>query len=253
VAAVTAYLADQLRTRQAWAVAFDAFDLLDQAVLVIDDGPHTFRDFYHQVVDQPMANDYLRELSGLADVEREGPGLWARYARRIVQEIAARNLVRPEVPAGRLLLSYLLYWWGAFARGYALEVTVYRDLQRSGVHFQAHDLLHPVERYSASDLTVSDMAGDIKTSVYFLQAAHQLRHDFYIVRLWIRGQRYTLVVLLQPEAWDTIDGDTLAGSLENAADLLPAPVRIRHQGHELVVLDYVDWKQRVLRYQGVDQ
>jgi len=121
-AAATAYLADQLRTREAWAVAFDAFDLLDQAILITDDGQRTFRDFYHQVVDQPMANRYLRELMNLNDVEEQSPTIWARYARGIVQEITARNLHRPDVPASRLLLSYLLYWWGAFARGYALEV-----------------------------------------------------------------------------------------------------------------------------------
>jgi hypothetical protein len=97
------------------------------------------------------------------------------------------------------------------------------------------------------------MAGDIKTSVYFVQAATPLRHDFYIVRLWVRGQISTLVVLLQPPVWDTINGDTVDGNLDDLAGLLPVPVRIRRRGHELVVLDYDEWKRRILRLQGADR
>ena len=160
---------------------------------------------------------------------------------------------RPDVPETRLLLSYLLYWWGAFARGYAFEVQVFRDLRNSGVQFQAHNLLDRQQRYSPSDLTVSGMAGDIKTSIYFVQAATPLVHDFYIVRLFTRGRERTLVVLLQPDAWDIINGDTVPGHLDIVMEQLPTPVRIRHRGRELVVVDYEEWKRRILRLQGEAQ
>ncbi|MBN1890242.1 MAG: hypothetical protein JW850_19760 [Thermoflexales bacterium] len=142
-----------------------------------------------------------------------------------------------------------MYWWNAFARGYALEVEIFRDLQASGIQFQAHELLDRQQRYSPSDLTISGMAGDIKTSVYFVQTAGPLAHDFYLVRLFIRGQMYTLVALLQPAVWDIIDGETVQGSLDTIAEQLSAPVRIQHRGRELVVVSYDEWKRRILRLQ----
>jgi hypothetical protein len=67
-------------------------------------------------------------------------------------------------------------------------------------------LLDRQARYSLSDLSVSGMAGDIKTSVYFVQVATPLQHDFYIVRLFVQGRPYTLAVMLQPLTWDEIYG-----------------------------------------------
>jgi hypothetical protein len=147
-------------------------------------------------------------------------------------------------------LSYFLYWWGSFARGYAFEVEIFRDLQSSGIEFQAHDLSDHQARYSPSDLTVSNMAGDIKTSIYFVQVARPFQHDFYIVRLFVQGQPYTLAVLLQPLAWNKINGDTIDGTLESVVTQFPHPVRIQQGNHELVAIDYAEWKARILRLQG---
>ena len=41
--------------------------------------------------------------------------------------------------------------------------------------------------------------------------------------------------------------------LDTIVDQLPAPVRIRHSGQELVVVDYDEWKRRILRLQGEAQ
>jgi hypothetical protein len=106
------------------------------------------------------------------------------------------------------------------------------------------------QRFSPSDLIVNTRAGDIKTSVYFVQAAVPLAHDFYIVRLSIGARMYTLVVMLQPPAWEKINGDTIAGDLETLLRDFPVPVSIRRHGHDLVVLDYNEWKRRILRRQG---
>lgn len=247
---VIGYLSGDLRGRQTWRLAFVAFDLLDQASLITPDGRYTFRTLYLEVVDHQMADDYLRELLILDDVEKESPALWSGYARQIVVECRRRGWQEANLPGARILLSYLLYWWGAFARGYAFEVEIFRDLQTSGIEFQAHDLLDRQARYSLSDLSVSGMAGDIKTSVYFVQVATPLQHDFYVVRLFVQGQSYMLAVMLQPLAWDEINGDTVTGRLETIVTQFPHPVRIKQGIHELVALDYDAWKERVLRLQG---
>lgn len=231
-------------------MAFEAFDLLDQAVLITDRERYTFRTLYRQMVDRQMAGPYLGELLTLHDVKQQSPALWSRFARQIVSDFTNRGWRRPDVPETRLLLSYLLYWWGAFARGYAFEVEIFRDLQNSGIQFQAHDLLDRQQRFSPSDLTVSGMAGDIKTSLYFVQAAALLVHDFYIVRLFTRERAYILVVLLQPQIWAIIDSDTVLGHLDTVAEQLPTPVRIRLHDAELVVLGYDEWKRRILHLQG---
>jgi len=251
--AVIDYLAGRLAGREAWAIAFEAFDLLDQAVLIIDEERHTFRALYQRMVDRRMVDPYLSELLLLHDVKQQSPALWSRFARQIVGEFTQRGWRRSDMPETRLLLSYLLYWWGAFARGYAFEVEVFRDLRDSGIQFQAHNLLDRQQRYSPSDMTVSGMAGDIKTSIYFVQTAAPLVHDFYIVRLFTRGRAHTLVVLLQSSAWNIIDGDTVPGRLDTVVEQLPAPVRIRHRGRELVVVEYDEWKRRILRLQGETQ
>lgn len=64
------------------------------------------------------------------------------------------------------------------------------------------------------------------------------------------GRQYTLVVMFQPHAWEQINGDTIPGTVETLANLLPVPVAIVHRGHQLVVLSYDTWKQRILRRQG---
>jgi hypothetical protein len=106
--AVIDYLSDRLSGRQAWAHAFVAFDILEQAVLVTEDGRTTFRQLYQQIVDQELADSYINELLALGDVVQESPALWARFARQIVQEVSQRGWRRPDVSASRLLVSYLL-------------------------------------------------------------------------------------------------------------------------------------------------
>jgi hypothetical protein len=248
--AVINYLTNNLRGRRAWQRAFAAFDLLDHASLVTPDGRYAFRALYLEVVDYKFADDYIQELLALDDIEKASPALWSGYARQIMSECQRRGWQQANLPGARLLLSYLLYWWGAFARGYAFEVEIFRDLQQSGIKFQAHNLLDRQARYSPSDLTVSGLAGDIKTSVYFVQVATPLQHDFYIVRLFVQGQQYTLAVMLQPPAWDEINGDTVDGALASVVTQFPHPVRIKQGIHELVAIDYGAWKERILRLQG---
>lgn len=55
------YLDSRLRGRAAWAVAFDAFNLLHQAVFVTTTGRFTFRSLFRYQVDFRMAESYLSQ------------------------------------------------------------------------------------------------------------------------------------------------------------------------------------------------
>jgi hypothetical protein len=115
---------------------------------------------------------------------------------------------------------------------------------------------------SPYDVTVLGFKGDIKTSLYFLQAVRSrlLAHDFYITKVFTsftdaEGLRHSrthiamLVVFMQAAMWETIDGETLLVLLSEIADTLPQAMRIIHQGVELIVIDYELWKKKVQRYQ----
>ena len=109
----------------------------------------------------------------------------------------------------QLLLAHWLYWWRAFAIGYAFEVQVFRDLSASGIAFKAHDIRTPTGRYSPYDLEVLGLYGDIKNSLYFLTAGRSpgMRHDFYISRFRQMKRQRVMVALMQPAAWQLINGD----------------------------------------------
>lgn len=248
--AVLDYLHDQLRGPVAWDRASLAFDRLDEAALLIDGAQTTFRRLYRDEIDQHLAQSYLNELQTLDDLVTESPVLWARYARQLMATIRQRGWLRAGMPESRLLASYLLYWWNSFARGYAVEEEVFRDLRRNGIVFWAHDLRDPDQRYTPADLVVNGRAGDIKLSISFLQRDGPVRHDFFIVRIWRSGQAHTFVAMLQPDVWEELNGDTVAGTLDMLRDNLSTPLRISDRGQTLVVLSYEEWKTRIHRQQG---
>jgi len=248
--AVLAYLQNQLRGPVAWEHVSIAFDRLNDAIIVIDGVQITFRNLYRQEIDQHLAQSYLNELLTLDDVATESPALWARYARQIVAMLRQRGWLRAGLPETRLLASYVLYWWNSFARGYAVEEEVFRDLRGSGIVFWAHDLRDPDQRYTPADLVVNGRAGDIKLSISFLQRGGPSRHDFYLVRVWRSGQARTFVAMLQPDVWEELNGDTVEGTLDAIGDNLSTPLRISERGQTLVVLSYQEWKARIHRQQG---
>lgn len=248
--AVLDYLQDQLRGHASWDRASRAFDRLDEALLVGGGMQVSFRRLYREEIDLHLAQSYLNELQTLDDLVTESPALWARYARQLIATIRQRGWLRPGMPESRLLASYLLYWWNSFARGYAVEEEVFRDLRRSGIVFWAHDLRDPDQRYTPADLVVNGRAGDIKLSLSFLQRGGPVRHDFYIVRIWRSGQARTFVAMLQRDVWEELNGDTVTGTLDMIKDNLSTPLRISDRGQILVVLSYEEWKARIYRQQG---
>jgi hypothetical protein len=241
--------------RDEWQQVIVAFDLLKNAVVLTDRGLLPFPVIYRQHVEDRYADDLIEQLYLENQVEAESVRRWAAVARAIEPHLAQVGLSRLNVPATRLIVAYCLYWWKAFVLGYALEVEIQRDLEVSGIQFEAHDLRRREERLSPYDLIVLGFKGDIKTSIYFLQAARtrSLPHDFYITR--VRGRQHvrTLVVFMQAEMWRTIDGDTLLVLLEQVTDMLPQAMRIVHRGNELTVIDYETWKAKVHHRQESSQ
>jgi hypothetical protein len=237
-----------------WPLVIETFNLLRRAVVVrVDERAYTFAQVYAELVDTRYATTLIKGLLDLEDVEEGSIPLWAAAARRIYQDLTEIGLHVPDRhPESRLLMSYCLYWWQSFCKGYAFEIEVFRDLERSGLHFQAHDLLDPGDRRSAHDLLISGLRGDVKSGVHFLLKASReaVSCDFIITRVWLSGRRArTLVVFLQDMAWERIDGETLLTILSHLGEVLPKPARIAYHNGELVVADYADWKRRMSQYQ----
>lgn len=238
-----------------WALAIEAFNLLRHAVVVrVDDRAYTFAQIYAELVDARYATPFIKGLLDLEeDIGQGGIPLWATSARRIYRDLTEIGLHDPEHhPQSRLLMAYCLYWWQSFCKGYAFEVEIFRDLERFGLRFQAHDLLDPDDRRSRHDLLISNFRGDVKTSTYFLLkvSGERVSSDFLITRVWLPDQRArTLVVFLQDVTWEAIDGETLQAVLSDLGEVLPRPACISYHGGELVVADYADWKEKMRDYQ----
>jgi hypothetical protein len=252
--ALLAYLkSDQYLDPTVWRHLFQGVDLLNEAHVVTQDVSRTFRQVYDQLIDRPFADQFIAQLLATKDISKESPGLTAQFARQIKPILQEAGLLHRDAPLSILLQGFCLYWWQSFARGYAFEVFIMRDLEESGIAYQMHDLRRRVERYSPADLIVQGLLGDIKTSVYLLQWQFkgQLPNDFYISRLYAQGQERTIVVFQKPLAWDAIDGGlTVPGTLDSLTDLLPTPVQIEVRGIMLIVVEYETWKQKVRHKQA---
>jgi hypothetical protein len=119
------------------ALLFEAFDLLHKAEVITEAGWESFVTAYERLVEAPFANYYLQGLVEAQDIEATAEPLRAQVSRRIMPTLREAGLVDPAEPSSFYLLAYCLYWWYAFARGYAFEVEVLRDLEASGILYQA--------------------------------------------------------------------------------------------------------------------
>ena len=130
----------------------------------------------------------------------------------------------------------------------SLPLTIFADLREAGIEFAAHDLLKREERRSPYDLMVLGRKGDVKFSTYFLHLARSfpLRHDFYITRLYAVSRRmWQDVVLLRPEVWAELDGETQATALEYTLNIFPTAAEVQLRGAPYIAVDYALWKDRV--------
>lgn len=243
-----------MQTSDEWVVVVDVFNRLRFAVVIRLDGrAYTFAQIYEEFVDTRYATPFIKALYQLDILRSSSTRLWAHSAQQIVTHLKNAGLYDAgNHPASRFLLAYCLYWWQSFCKGYTFEIEIFQDLKNSGLRFEAHNLLDPAARLSPYDLLMSDFRGDIKTSTYFLQKVSRQRvsNDFFITKMWLPSQRSRiLVVFLQELTWDEIDGETLFTQLTTLETVLPNPARIAYHSGELVVSEYIFWKQKMREYQ----
>lgn len=235
-----------------WVLLFETFDLLHQAEVEIETGVMSFAGIYERLFETAFADDYLRQLLEAPHAGAIAESLRARVSREILPTLRTAGLVSPDVPSSFYLLAYCLYWWYAFAKGYAFEVEILQDLEAAGIRCQAHDLLDAQTRRSPFDLAVLGFRGDIKTSTYFLHTIRTsgLWHHFYITRMYDPEERSHIgVVFLREAAWEAIDGEATPITLEALPTALPGVFRIQQGDVILTVVEYEEWKARVLRVQ----
>ena len=199
-------------------------------------------------MDKRFADPFLEALTETQDLEKDALTLQASAARRIGRFLDGSPDFSRRDPKCQLLLVYCLYWWSAFARGYIFEVSIFRDLEASGIAYVAHDVTDRWERFSPYDLIVLDLRGDIKYTTYFISAETigELTSDFFVTRLydtrdntWIKG------IVMTVEAWRRIDGETEPTTLDEMASALPGPASIEVGLRRLIVMDYEAWKVRI--------
>lgn len=230
------------------ATQLEAFDRLHRATA----GSTTFANFYARVVEEPSADSFIAALLEASDPETAASALRQKVNQRIPARLRQAGCDNPYQTPEFYLLAYCLYWWYAFTTGYTFEVAILRDLTDSGVKFLAHDLRKRQERRSPFDLVVMGFTGDLKTSTYFLHAVRSrgLPADFYITRLYRRlDKERLLVVFLKQPVWDAIDGEALTTTLAALPDVLPAVAEIEHGGQTFIVVEYQEWKTRILKHQ----
>lgn len=252
--ALTLYLQDDRRlTTDLWQLLYEAIEFLGQSEVYLDTERYTFRQLYNRHIDQALADEYIEQLLRLADVAAQGPMLAATFARQIGSILEQAQLLSKQNPQSYLFFAYCVYWWQSFARGYAFEIEIKRDLENDKIAFAMHDILNRSERYSPADLIVLGLLGDIKTSTYFLHEAvdGSLTNDFYITRLYTQGRSRTLVVFQKTPAWDRIGGTrAIPGNLDNILALLPQAVQLEQGNTTLIVVDYTTWKAMIQRMQA---
>ena len=182
----------------------------------------------------------MQSLTVATDVTTDAPRLQAATARQIVQWMQQQGFYQKGQAESRWLLIFCLYWWSAFALGYAFEVEIFRDLQAAGVEFFGHDITNREERLSPFDLTVMGLRGDVKYSTWFLTVENARTEglDFFITQLYDEnGAHWLRVVLLTPVARQLIGGVTVPASSAEPLPALPSAIAA-----QLALVRYDEWK-----------
>lgn len=232
----------------------ETFDLLHDAEIISTDSRQRFATVYEQIIEARLADQYLRSLQHAQNIAGVAEELRAQGSRQIMPALQTAELLDPNEPISFYLLAYCLYWWYAFAHGYAFEIEVLRDLAVAGIRYVAHNVLDSSARRSPFDLSVLGFRGDIKTSTYFLSAVRtsDLLHDFYILRFSERKDKLWIVFLKEP-FWVLIDAEKRTMRTVTLAELvtmLPGAFVLRLQAKTLIVVDYESWKRLVLAVQN---
>lgn len=233
-------------TREQWQHLRKAIDLLAQSTVTFQGREYTFARFFEAFIDRPFAEAFLQALVATEDITQDASRLQATTARQIMQWIQQQDVYQKGQIESRLLLTFCLYWWSAFAMGYTFEEEIFRDLQTEGIEFFAHDITKRNERLSPFDLIVLGLRGDVKYSTWFLTAENARLEglDFFITRLYDEtGVQWLRVVLLTPIAQELLGSETHSGEpTESAA---PLPAALSAGTTTLQLIRYDDWKTLV--------
>jgi len=253
--AISRYLVDRFGLSDVeWSHLLVAMDILRRATLTQGNRRWTFAALYRQLVDDVYADGYIAACYGFADVATEGERLRAAIARQIVHVLRERGFYSHRVPESQILAAFMVYWWESFARGYAFEVEIFRDLVASGIVFTGHALRSRRERWSRHDLVVLGYRGDIKLSTYFLHVRRNrlAAQEFCITRLYHRPtHQWKRVVLLREHVWRTLNGEPRSvATPDDVWDIFPGAARLRLQRQTWVVVLYEWWKERVYQLQS---
>jgi len=235
-----------------WREALSVFDNMSGSMLSFGERRYTLSAFYDEFVENRYADSFLQELIALKDTEVEGFRLLESYSNKLLVELEQAGVQLTGNVEERCLIAFCHYWWTSFCKGYIREVAIFRDLEASGISFEAHNLMDKRQRFKPFDLKVSGWRGDIKTSTYFLHVRRSfpLTNDFYIVVLYDEATRQKLnIVMMKPAFWEKINGETISCELRQVSQHFPKPVQITAHGENLVVVPYSTWKQLIRRIQ----
>jgi len=233
--------------------ALNIFDKLGRSTITIGGRTDTFAAFHKRHVDDVYANNFLDQLLNSVAPETIGTQIMRDTWQRIMRDLQNIGLQLAGDIGQQCLIAFCAYWWQSFGKGYIREIAVFRDLEQSGILFDAHDLRQREERFSPQDLFVLGFRGDVKTSTYFLHVARSfpLANDFYLVRIYdVPRQTWLDIAMIKPAMWQVIDGDTVLCEVDQITQLLPTPLRVMTRNEALIVIALEDWKQRVLRVQA---
>jgi len=250
------YLAERkAMSRADWFIAFEAFALLRQAKACLGSRVQTFLEIYNDVVENKYSDDFIKRLLQASDIPQEAARLRKDIAKKVLRELTELGWFGPHTKDSRFLLAYCLFWWYSFTKGYAFEIEIFTDLKRTGVTFNAHNLLVREERFSKFNLFILGFCGDIKTSTYFLFLRQQASAaaDFYITRLFSRKRRWMLVTFLKEMMWNVINGETQFCRFDELPDVLPQPGKIQVGELTFIVVDYDVWKRKVIEKQSTER
>jgi hypothetical protein len=239
-------------SRDDWRALREAMALLASSQVVFQEQTYTFHHFYTTFLEAERAPTFLAALYQLANVSQDGPALQAQNARAILAWLTTNGFYGPDAGEASFLVVYCLYQWASFAGGYVFQITIFRDLEASGIRFTPRDPRLPQERYADHDLMWLGFKGDVKQSLYFLDALPRraLTADFYLTQMYDRGiRRQRRVVMMHERLWRHINGEATPGQLPDALQGFPDPVAIDLQQEVWVLMDYEVWKAHLLQVQ----
>lgn len=248
------YLRESYRlSRDEWRTLRTAITLLEKSSIIFQNQRYTFSNFYRRFIDAKHASNFLNALYKLTNVEGDGPARQAQHARAILTWLKANGFYGPQAGDASFLVVYSLYKWASFASGYVFQITIFRDLESSGIDFTPRDPRFSQQRYADHDLVLFGFKGDMKLSLYFLDTlpSRSLSADFYITQMYdfkIRRQRR--IVIMHERLWRSINGKVIPDQLRNALQWVPHPVAINIQLETWILMDYQAWKAHILELQA---